>query len=430
MNNEHLKITYPEKVITKLSQLVHEYVPAIEELVLLNKRPADVEVALLFRKRKEFGSRDRRFLSRIIFSYFRWRGWTKNQLKLTLTESFYLSELLEEENNIQWIEFLEQKLPSFKKLSFKNLSLKQKAELVSLEFKSNITIENLMPSFFQNHTNDDVEKFISNFQKRPPVWLRSRIDRKILVNSFNLAEIKTDVHSNMIASIKTSNRINLNQKIREHRGKFVIQDLSSQCVGLVCMPLAGQIWWDCCAGSGGKSLHLADLMQQQGRILSTDIRESALQELKKRSRIYGIKTIKTQFFDLAGPSKMKHRFDGVLVDAPCSGWGTWGRNPDAKWRTSTDEIKKFATKQLKILSNASIGVKDAGVMIYSVCTITKEETFEVIESFLTKNSEFYLESFINPIDGANTDGTLQIYPNNHDGMFIAKMRKSGVKDGI
>ena len=62
------------------------------------------------------------------------------------------------------------------------------------------------------------------------------------------------------------------------------------------MPLSGQIWWDCCAGSGGKSFHLADLMQQQGRILSTDIRESALQKLKKRSRIYGIKTIKNTIF--------------------------------------------------------------------------------------------------------------------------------------
>ena len=77
----------------------------------------------------------------------------------------------------------------------------------------------------------------------------------------------------MTASIKTSSGINLNQKIREHRSKFVIQDLSSQCVGIICMPLAGQIWWDCCAGSGGKSFHLADLMQQQGRILSTDIRK-------------------------------------------------------------------------------------------------------------------------------------------------------------
>ena len=430
MNTKDLRNAYPKKVITKLNQLAHEYVPALEELVLINKRPADVEVALLFRKRKEFGSRDRRFLSRIIFSYFRWRGWTKSQLKLSLTESFYLSELLEEENNKQWLEFLEQKLPSFKKLSFKNLSLKQKAELISQEFKSKITIENLMPSFFQNHSNDNIEEFIINSQKRPPVWIRSRIDRKILIDAFNLAKLGTDIHLNMTASIKTSSGINLNQKIREHRSKFVIQDLSSQCVGIICMPLAGQIWWDCCAGSGGKSFHLADLMQQQGRILSTDIRESALQELKKRSRIYGIKTIKTQFFNLIDGSQMKHRFDGVLVDAPCSGWGTWGRNPDAKWRTSSDEIKKFASKQLKILSNASVGVKDNGVMIYSVCTVTKEETFEVIESFLKKNSEFFLENFINPLDGTNTNGTLQIYPNNHDGMFIARIRKGGVKDGI
>ena len=69
-------------------------------------------------------------------------------------------------------------------------------------------------------------------------------------------------------------------------------------------------------------------------------------------------------------------------------------------------------------------------MIYSVCTVTKEETFEVIESFLKKNSEFFLENFINPLDGTNTNGTLQIYPNNHDGMFIARIRKGGVKDGI
>ena len=172
-------------------------------------------------------------------------------------------------------------------------------------------------------------------------------------------------------------------------------------------------------------------MQQQGRILATDIRESALQELKKRARIHGIKTIKTQCFNLLNSSQMKHRFDGVLVDAPCTGWGVWGRNPDARWRSSSEDVIRFAAKQLKILSNASIGVKDGGLLIYAVCTISKEETTRVIESFLSNNSTFRLEEFINPIDGSNCNGMVQIYPKDHDGMFIAKMRKNGgVKDGI
>ena len=431
MSTKSLKIVFPDKVIHKLSELVHEFIPLMEQMVKFNKRPADVELSILFRKRKELGSRDRRFLSRVIFSYFRWLGWTKHKLKLSLTEALYVSEILESEHHKQWLEFLENKISIKIKSSSEDLSLMQKSSVISKAFGVDLAYQELMPSYFFEHTVCEQEENIFAFQKRPPTWIRSRIDQKLLVDIFKTSEIDSTAHAGIIAAINTSGGVNFDQRIPEHRGKFVIQDISSQCVSLISMPLAGQVWWDCCAGSGGKSLHLADIMQQQGRILATDIREGALQELKKRARIHGIKTIKTQCFNLLNSSQMKHRFDGVLVDAPCTGWGVWGRNPDARWRSSSEDVIRFAAKQLKILSNASIGVKDGGLLIYAVCTISKEETAGVIESFLSNNSTFRLEEFINPIDGSSCNGMLQIYPKDHDGMFIAKMRKNGgVKDGI
>ena len=431
MSTKDFKIIYPDKVIHKLSELVHEFIPMMEQIVKINKRPADVELSILFRKRKELGSRDRRFLTRIIFSYFRWLGWTKHKLKLSLTVALYVSELLESEHHEQWLEFLENKIPNQIKLSSKDQSLMQKSTAISKKFDVDLTYQELLPSYFFEHAVLEQVESIFAFQKRPPTWIRSRIDQKLLVDIFKISKIDSSAHASIIAALNTSKGVNFDQRVPKHRGKFVIQDISSQCVGLISMPLAGQVWWDCCAGSGGKSLHLADIMQQQGRILATDIRESALQKLKKRARMHGIKTIKTQCFNLLNSSQMKHRFDGVLVDAPCTGWGVWGRNPDARWRSSSEDVIRFAAKQFKILSNASIGVKEGGLLIYAVCTISNEETKGVIASFLSNNSAFNLEEFINPLDGSSCNGMLQIYPKGHDGMFIAKMRKNGgVKDGI
>lgn len=169
-------------------------------------------------------------------------------------------------------------------------------------------------------------------------------------------------------------------------------------------------------------MHLMDLMQANGKVLATDIRPEVLKELKKRTRRHGIRNIRTQPYNAAADEPFTKTYDGVLVDAPCSGWGTWGRNPDARWRTSKREVVQCAHRQLKLLNNAKWCVKPGGVLVYAVCTLTQPETEEVVMNFLDHHNNFHLDPFLHPLTGQSTDGRTQVWPweGPGDAMFIAR----------
>ena len=118
-----------------------------------------------------------------------------------------------------------------------------------------------------------------------------------------------------------------------HAGEFEIQDIASQVVGLLCDPKPGETWWDTCAGEGGKTLHLSDLMQNKGLIWASDRAEWRLTKLKRRTGRAKVFNYRSVFWDGGAKLPTKTKFDGVLVDAPCSGIGTWQRNPQARWTT-------------------------------------------------------------------------------------------------
>ena len=305
------------------------------------------------------------------------------------------------------------------------LTLNEKSQSLGKCLKKTLLINELLPDDYQNIISHDEPKgYVNTFQYRPPTWMRVRSNTEELIKSLENENISALQHSHITNAVAIRGGTNLNQKLSKRLGQFVIQDIASQCVALICMPMPGQIWWDCCAGSGGKSLHLADIMQQQGGIFASDVREASLSELKKRARTCGIKTIRTQNYNLLEMKESHHHYDGVLVDAPCSGWGVWGRNPDARWRTSAKDVYQYAKKQKILLNNAAVSIKDGGILVYAVCTITKQETTEVIDHFLEKNPLFKYESFLNPMNNERCDGFLQIFPQNYDGMFIAKLRKT------
>jgi 16S rRNA (cytosine967-C5)-methyltransferase len=198
-------------------------------------------------------------------------------------------------------------------------------------------------------------------------------------------------------------------------------------IGMVCAPLPGERWWDCCAGGGGKTLQLASLLQRKGVVVATDIREYKLDDLKMRARRAGFPNIRRSPWDGKAPRKKKAGlYDGVLVDAPCSCSGVWRRNPDAKWNTDEAEIAEMSDLQLKILTAASAGVKPGGVLVYGTCSLFDPENRTVVSKFLESHPDFTLESFADPLSGKLCQGTLQIRPwdSDSDSMFAARMRRS------
>ncbi len=168
-------------------------------------------------------------------------------------------------------------------------------------------------------------------------------------------------------------------------------------------------------------------MKNKGRIVATDIRAYKLDDLKKRAKRAKRANIECKEWDgKALRSNKRYKYDGVLVDAPCTCSGTWRRNPDARWRLSDSEPDEMSNLQMKILQNAATGVKPNGTLIYATCSVLKKENLDLVKKFLLNNKNFIMEPFINPLTENKTKGYLQVYPwdGNCDAMFVAKFRKN------
>jgi len=207
-----------------------------------------------------------------------------------------------------------------------------------------------------------------------------------------------------------------------HSGEFELQDINSQAVGFVCAPEPRQTWWDACAGEGGKLLHLSDLMRNQGLIWASDRAEWRLRRLKRRTARARVFNYRAALWDGGPKLPTKGKFDGVLIDAPCSGTGTWQRNPHARWTLLPSDVKELKKVQLKLLTHAANAVKPGGKIIYSVCSLARSESSDVVEEFENLKLGFTPVQVRNPLaDSASAVGTISLWPQDYEGngMFIA-----------
>lgn len=262
-------------------------------------------------------------------------------------------------------------------------------------------------------------------QMEPVLWLRARTS---LVADF--ANILGDCEPSGLAGLETAFRYRGTVDLFRHdlfqAGGFEIQDLASQAVGHVCAPKAGETWWDACAGEGGKTLHLSDLMDGKGLIWATDKSAYRLKRLKMRAGRAGCFNYRSGYWNGSAKLPTKTLFDGVLVDAPCTGVGTWGRNPHARWTTSETDVAELSAIQRQLLGNASAAVKPDGRLIYAVCTLTRAETTEVADAFTREHPEFQPLPLLNPFaPGKVPREQLTLWPQDAggNGMFIAAWRR-------
>jgi 16S rRNA (cytosine967-C5)-methyltransferase len=204
-----------------------------------------------------------------------------------------------------------------------------------------------------------------------------------------------------------------------HAGEFEIQDIASQAVGWLCAPQPGETWWDACAGEGGKTLHLSALMENRGLIWASDRAEWRLKNLKRRAARAQVFNFRAASWDGGSKLPTKTKFDGVLVDAPCSGVGTWQRNPHARWTTTLPDVRELAAVQKRLLANVAGSVKPGGKLIYAVCTLTRAETTEVAADFSGRFPNF------EPLPLWESGATRFIWPQDlgGNGMFIAGWRR-------
>ena len=234
--------------------------------------------------------------------------------------------------------------------------------------------------------------------------------------------------------VRLKDKIALSQRVLFQKGVVEVQDEGSQLLALLVAPRRGEMVADFCAGAGGKTLALGALMANSGRLYAFDVSQRRLANLKPRLARSGLSNIHPQLISNERDPKLKrlaHKFDRVLVDAPCSGLGTLRRNPDLKWRQTPMDIAELTAKQARILEAAAKLVKPGGRLVYATCSLLREENEGVVEEFLAQHPEFKAvnaaETFAQHKIALDTGPTLQLLPHLHgtDGFFAAVMERNG-----
>lgn len=198
-------------------------------------------------------------------------------------------------------------------------------------------------------------------------------------------------------------------------GRIEIQDAASQAIAPLLDPKPGEFVIDACAGAGGKTLHLAALMNNQGTIHAFDIEARKLEELRQRARRAGVRCIRTGLIDEAMVKRMAGAADRLLIDAPCSGLGTLRRQPDLKWRLKPGRLKELCALQRHLLETYPAMLKPGGFLVYATCSILPDENRRAVEHLLSRGGF----SFIRELDLSPASA-------GHDGFYAALLRRDGV----
>jgi len=354
-------------------------------------KPADQALREVLKAMRALPPFDAAEVSRTVFNYYRWHGWLRDER--TVDARMRLARRLAERSRANTIPYAE---------------LRAKA----------------VPAW-TSEVLDVSDDWVKSLQKEPTLWLRAKQGMSdALLRSLPGADPSNILPDALVYSGETD----LFKTPEFHAGEFEIQDIASQAVGWLCDPKPGETWWDTCAGEGGKLLHLSDLMQNKGLIWASDRAEWRLQKLKRRTARAKAFNYRAAQWDGGAKLPTKTKFDGILVDAPCSGLGTWQRNPHARWTTTVNDVRELAEVQKRLLTNAAGSLKPGGKLIFAVCTLTRPETTEVVEHFNTTQTEF--EPL--PLPALNANGrdfgstpVVTLWPQDlsGNGMFIAGWRR-------
>lgn len=425
--------------------------------VLVEKRALDRFLSSCWRENRQFGSRDRRLFSESIFAFFRFYGWLEQLLsdeeRLLLTSgrsrelsgksvamllagAWVLENLPPEPaHRLLTGEFELPTVPEVEKIFDPLQQWRQQrfaawaSETLQKDF-SCPPWELLQSAWSINFLQElpDQPAYYRSLAVRPPLWLRvQNASAEEVVAQLTQAGLSVRRHRTLPEALAVvSGGVNLYTLDVYRTGKVEVQDLASQVIARVCAPQKGERWWDCCAGAGGKTLALAELMQRTGKVVASDIRSYKLNDLKLRARRSNFPNIEPRLWDgNKVPPRKSNKFDGILIDAPCSCSGVWRRNPDGRWNSSPEEVTKVTAIQRTVLENVLSALRPGGVLVYATCSAFEAENGAMIRDFLAAHPEFELADFANPLTGEPTGGMLKITgaSENCDSMFVARMRK-------
>lgn len=311
--------------------------------------------------------------------------------------------------------------------TIKEIDIKDPARRLAVKYSYQQWI---IEEWIQKFGEEFTEELLESGNERPEMYLRVntlKTDRDTLIKEFK----KDGINAYPVAMMDEAVRVEGLKGIDKNRlylsGMFTVQDVSSMLVGKIASPKENSKVLDMCSAPGGKTTHMATIMNNTGKVVARDVFDHKIKLIKSTAHRLGLKNIDVEKFDATEFDKESvEKFDYVLTDVPCSGFGIIRRKPEIKYK-SREEVSELPVIQKKILENASKYVKPGGTLIYSTCTVQDSENIEIVEEFIKEHEEFSMV----PITEVNVDleeqekGYLKIYPNIHgiDGFFIAKMKK-------
>ncbi len=353
-----------------------------------NGEYADKAVEKALQRDKRWGARDRKFVAETIYDIVRW-----NRLYAEIAE---VKVPYDRENIWRlfsvWCVLRGIPLPDWNQIGDVPLRrIKGKFDELSKIRKFRESIPDWMDDLGIKELGEEIwTKEIAALNKQAEVVLRVNTlntTKEQLQRKLKTEEIETESIPNYPNALKLVERANVFVTESFHEGLFEVQDASSQLVAAYLDVEPGMKVVDACAGAGGKTLHLAALIQNKGQIIAMDIYESKLKKLKIRARRNKAHNIDLRVIDSTKVIKKLHeKADRVLIDAPCSGLGVLRRNPDSKWKLQPEFIDEIKKTQQEILQNYSKMVKPGGKMVYATCSILPSENRQQVDIFLTSEA--------------------------------------------
>ena len=350
----------------------------------------------LLRRHRGIGARDRRLYRELLYTAVRYLPWIEGRA---------------EEELVALVAALAADTPVTRAF---------RAAVADARLVAGLPREALLPAWFRDECPEAfAPPQLDALLTRAPLWLRLQTAEPARVFAEFAALGWACQPSDLLpAAVKVLAEVDVTKTDSFAQGRVEVQDLGSQLLLESVGPEPGGRWLDACAGAGGKTLQLARLLGPDGQIEAHDIRPAALEELVQRAQRAGVGNIRVTP-EVAG------LYDGVLVDAPCSGSGTWRRAPHLKWVTTRESMARAATVQLDLLAQFAAHVRPGGRLVYATCSLCRRENAEVLAAFLAARPDFAPAPFARTFGFTPTGGGLTIWPATHDtdGFFVASLRR-------
>ena len=395
MSGDHSpSITYRPSLVQGVVQVLAS--------VFAHHKPADKAIESLFRRNKRWGKRDRAFVAERSYNLVRWWNYVERlsgddgdlRNPGTLLRRWAAYEIWR--HGADPTDFLQQFFaeggfeipePGAWRSQWSRLELTPWEEVAFPEWLH----QRLLDEY-----GNETQAVLASLNDSAPVCLRVntlKANRDQVRHALQQDGIEAEAVLNLPNALVLQERANVFRTEAFKQGWLEVQDLASQRVGLLLDPRPGERVADVCAGAGGKTLHLAMLMENRGTLLALDVVYWKLKELRRRAKRAGVGNYQAKLVQSTKDFKRLQRsFDAVLLDTPCSGTGTIRRNPDKKWSLSESGIERLGRLQAEILETYAPLVKPRGRMVYATCSLLQAENQERLNAFLAKHPEFELDS--------------------------------------